>query len=842
MTGLIGDLRHAIKVYRSTPIASGIAVAALAVAMGFVSAFLSMWSDVALKPPEGFERSGRLVTIGQSGGYAAADSSAPLTLDIIEGIDATVSSLEFAAGVTSFPQSLRLDDGEQAIQAEAVTRNFSDLRPRLLLGSLFDEQDHVPDAEPAVILSHRLWLAHFGGREDVIGETARISEIGFNVPARATTTAGDRRPPEARGQDYRIVGVMSPQMTGTFADAIDVWLPYEQAVPFLYGLPEAGSQRELGVSGLITSPAGSGNTPTRMRGIARLASGVGAEAASNELNARLEIEGQALAQGLNLSGEEIRFDAIEGVVRDNGIQRESRGQVRLFLLGTLLLAVVAACNISLFLLARASRRRRELGIRMAVGASTRRLARQLASEAALLILLATAAGIAISLWLSVVLRELPFLQQAEWRDVSPFDWRVLAMLAAFMLLLTLLVSLAPLFGLRRMGIGASSAMVTGRAGWGQRLAGTVQITLTGVVGAVAAAFAWHLFHFATADRGFDAEDVLVVELERAPVTASPGAPVTQTSAVVDRERRRDVVAGLPGVEDASFASYAPGGAGNASFTIIQRESGEYVEYGTTYTDDHYLDVLDIPLAYGSNMNPNDPLQLVGNETYAIDRFGRANAAGEVTTTNYTVRGVFRDVAFGHPAEAVLPMGLSAWPQSFYPLLLVETSLRPAALRSMLEEKIATGELEFALGDIHRLADVAGRDLLPDRARAALTASSALIVVILAAFGFYGTQRYLVTAGQREYAIRASFGAGPRRLGRLVLSRGLTLAVPGLILGALLAFISVAWLRDGFVTGAVPPVTVVGLAMLVTAAIMLAATLGPARQARSIAPAVLLRED
>jgi hypothetical protein len=91
-----------------------------------------------------------------------------------------------------------------------------------------------------------------------------------------------------------------------------------------------------------------------MRGLARLAAGVDVAAAARELNERFKIEGQAFAQGLNLTGEEMSLDLTKGVVRDISTRRETQRQVQLFLAGTLLLAAVAACNISLFLLARAS--------------------------------------------------------------------------------------------------------------------------------------------------------------------------------------------------------------------------------------------------------------------------------------------------------------------------------------------------------------------------------------------------------------------------------------------------------------------------------------------------------
>jgi hypothetical protein len=383
-------------------------------------------------------------------------------------------------------------------------------------------------------------------------------------------------------------------------------------------------------------------------------------------------------------------------------------------------------------------------------------------------------------------------------------------------------------------------MVTARASFGQRLAGTLQIALTGVVGAVALAFAWHLVHYATVDPGYDGSDVLVVELEPpAGLSILPGPLETR---IIERQRQRNLIAGLPGVDNVSLTNIAPGGAGIPRYTIVQRALGNYFELATVRTDEHYLDVLDIPLVDGVNMNPAEVFEILGNESYARVTFGRTDVAGEVTESDRILTGVVKDIPYGHPAEDVRPMGYSTWPDTIYPLALIETRAGPAEMRGMLQSLIDAGELEYGLGAIRRLDDIASDMLRPDRARSALTANSALLVVLLAAFGFYGTQRYLVTAGQREYAIRSALGAGPGRLGRLVFSRSFLLGAPGLVFGGILAFIVVGWLRDGFVTAAVSASAVSLAAVLVIVALVVAATLGPARQARRMAPAMLLRVD
>jgi putative ABC transport system permease protein len=120
--------------------------------------------------------------------------------------------------------------------------------------------------------------------------------------------------------------------------------------------------------------------------------------------------------------------------------------------------------------------------------------------------------------------------------------------------------------------------------------------------------------------------------------------------------------------------------------------------------------------------------------------------------------------------------------------------------------------------------------------------TAAIVVFLAAIGFYGTQRYLVAVGRREYAIRASLGAGPRALCRLVLSSGFLMSIPGLVVGGMLAFIAVTWLRDEFLLRQILPTAVTICVVIGLIVLVLAASLGPARRAMRTHPAPLLRED
>jgi ABC-type lipoprotein release transport system permease subunit len=161
---------------------------------------------------------------------------------------------------------------------------------------------------------------------------------------------------------------------------------------------------------------------------------------------------------------------------------------------------------------------------------------------------------------------------------------------------------------------------------------------------------------------------------------------------------------------------------------------------------------------------------------------------------------------------------------------------------MLDERIAAGELDLKIAGVEPVMAAWSRQLAPDRARAVLTAAAAAVVLLLAAVGYYGTQHYLVAAGRRDYAIFAAIGASPEAIHRSVLWRGLGYGLPGLVLGSVLAFGLVVRLRDGFITSDVSPLAVTVIVAVGIAGLLLGATSGPARQARDLEPAPLLKED
>jgi ABC-type antimicrobial peptide transport system permease subunit len=324
---------------------------------------------------------------------------------------------------------------------------------------------------------------------------------------------------------------------------------------------------------------------------------------------------------------------------------------------------------------------------------------------------------------------------------------------------------------------------------------------------------------------------------------------------VERIRMREAISAIPGIAAVAFGQPVPGlQMGNFTTQVPDpRDPTQMIPVASGNLDSRFIDVLGLRLAHGRAPTDNDVNVVLVNQALARKLFGGDDAVGEQFTQNFAlpgggppptleIIGVLEDMSFGHPEAEVQPMLFSTGSNFFGFSAVVETSLTAAALQQELDRIAAGGEVEIRVETVRPLEELRSDLLAADRARGFLTIGTAFLVVVLAAFGFYGTQRYLVMAGRREYAIRASLGAGPRSLGRLVIRRGFLLGLPGLVIGALLAFIAVAWLRDDFVSRDISPM---GVTIAVVAGLLLllaAASLGPARQARQTQPAPLLRED
>lgn len=824
MRGVFSDCRYALRLLAQTPLTSALAIGALAVAIGFVSSLLSLYVDLRFRPHAGYEHSSRLVTLGQSEG----ETLLGLPYALMERMAEEMTSITAIAG--SAQGRLLVTDEGDSIQLEYVSRGFFDgLRPRLHAGRGFEPDEHWPDAERVAVVSYRYWQDTLGG-EDVI-DTSIVVDI--QPTSWAPGTAYEL--PATGPPQFRIVGILAPEVSG-FVDEAAIWLPYEQATRFDSVGSSQFTEREI--------------QRAWMRVLARRAEGASTQAVLNEIRTRYGEDTSYLGFSLG------RLPAaVDGLVTDISVLRESKQQLLMLLAASVLLALVAAANVSLFLLARAPGRRRELGVRMAVGAPLGRLGRQLATEAATLVVVASVLGLLVGVWFSQVLRGLTFLRQASWNDVALLDWRVLGAVAVLLLLLTVLVSLAPVLGLRLFGIDAASRAASARATPMQRVAGTVQIAIAGAFGGAAIAFAWQMTSTLFADPGFETDDryTVGVEFNRARAM-SRAASTTVSAGAAELVRHRESIEAIPGVSSVTFGRPVPGqsfGTPSVGSQIRRLDNpDEFVSFDSVYIDSRYIEALGLRLLHGRAPTDGDGGAVLVNRAFAQEIWGRDNVVGERTmTSRYSdaqgveVIGVLDNVSFGHPLADVGPILFIVRDEltSSY-LATIVSSLTAADLERELRRIVAGGGIEFEVSNVTPLARYRDELVAPDRARSLLTMGAAGLVILLAALGFYGTERYLVAAGRREYAIRASLGAGPRAIAQLVCSRAALFVLPGLVIAALLAFATVGWLRADYVSREISPGVVTAAVVFGLVALLFAACLGPALAAMRTQPAPLLREE
>ncbi|TVQ27442.1 MAG: FtsX-like permease family protein [Wenzhouxiangella sp.] len=175
-------------------------------------------------------------------------------------------------------------------------------------------------------------------------------------------------------------------------------------------------------------------------------------------------------------------------------------------------------------------------------------------------------------------------------------------------------------------------------------------------------------------------------------------------------------------------------------------------------------------------------------------------------------------------------------------VLVRGQAEPEQIESRVTEALDRHMDVLSVMSVRPLAEIRAEATERDRARAGITALFGSLVVVMAGFGFFAMQRFLVDSGQREIAVRMALGAGPRSVRRRILQRGLLLGLPGTLLGALLGLVAVAWLRDDLISLAVNAPGVAVLTLFGLTVLLLVATIQPALRAARLHPGDLLREE
>jgi putative ABC transport system permease protein len=523
-----------------------------------------------------------------------------------------------------------------------------------------------------------------------------------------------------------------------------------------------------------------------------------------------------------------------------------------------LVLLIACANVASMLLARASGRQREIGVRLAIGASRGRLARQFVTEALVMSVIGAAAGTVLAWWLTRLAASislpLPFPLVLDLR----LDTRVLTFTMAASLLAGLLAGLAPAVQASRPNVvaglrGDQPFARTAGWRWTQRdalVAG--QIAVTAVLLIASALLTRSLMAAQRTSVGFPMARLSVVSLDTGMVRYSPEQSRQFYETALQRVRA------IPGVEAAALATRVPFSLNSNRWEIWVPERhqpgqpGETVE--VTTVSHEYFQAIGVPIVQGrpftGDERPNTPFVAVVNEAFARRFWPGADAVGKTFRSRnsdgpvFEIIGVTADHKVRTLTEAPTPFMHVARTQrpNTYNAVIARTRGDAATLLRDMRRALLALEPNLVFVENQTMEAEVGATLFPARASAWLVGGVGAIAMLLAAIGLYGVIAYSVARRTREMGIRIALGAGPASVIGLVMRQGLVVAAAGLIAGCLLAIVAARAMAGAlYGVGAGDPVSwaAAGVVLLTVSAL---ANLVPAWRAARVNPAVALRTE
>jgi putative ABC transport system permease protein len=813
---MLHDLRFGLRTLSRSPGLAAAAVLVMGLGIGANATIFSLVNAVLLRPLPAAKPDElvRLQGIGPDGGQQT--TSYP---DYADYRDQNEVFTGLAAS-SLIPVSLGGGDHAEQLLGEIVSGNyFSVLGVRPASGRIFLPAEDRPGADRIVVISHGLWRRRFASDPGVIGRTLVLNGGSFNV-----------------------VGIAPQEFTGTFAGVfIDLWVPLQQAGSWLG--PQWLSDRDSG----------------GLRLIGRLKPGISLELAQTSLS--------ALAARLAQDDPESRRG--EGVVVSPAtvLHGSLRGSVSAFLaivMGVVGVVLLTACaNLAGLLLVRAAGRRREMAIRLALGATRSRLARQVLTESLLLASLGGLAGVLLAVWTSQLMNLFnPLPPSIPIRfDLSP-DARVLGFTLGLSLLSGLMVGVAPAFQATRSDPAPALKDESGSLAGGphrSRLRGVFvisQVAMSVILLIGAGLFLRSLRKARGIEPGFEPENALAIDID----LQSRAYSREQAERFYGEAIRR--IAALPGVLSATVADLAPLDLATQTTGVVIEGQEPGPGRGSLLVSfnrigSSYFETLRIPLLGGRDFTERDdagrPGVVIINETMARrfwpgeDPVGRRfRLAGDerrgLAASSVEVIGVAANVKYRTLGEDPQPHLYLPYRQNydFARTLLVRTGRDPGGTIPAVQRELRGLDQEGFFA--RTLVQHAGLSLLPARMAATLSAAFGTLTLLLAVVGVYGIVSYSVTQRTREIGVRMALGARPADLLRLVLGQGLKLIATGVAAGLAGAFLLTRFLST-LLYGVSPtdPLTFAGVALLL-AGIALLATCVPARRAARLDPMVALRHE
>ncbi len=820
------DVRYAVRFLRRSPVFALVAVLSLALGIGANTAVFTLIDAVLLKSlpvhdpqslvllqpvPTGTDT----FTVFAYPYFKAIESQNTVFSGMFASAELSTVTVDAGHGTETLPSGALLVTGGY----------FPVLGVQPALGRLLSASDDVtPGGHPVVVLSYGYWQRAFGGDSSALGRTLDVN-----------------------GAPLTVVGVTPSDFFGTqVGSSPDVYVPIMMDVALQHGESQRAETGDWWIDVM-----------------ARLKPGVTREQAAAQLAVLLR-------RGLRVDRPSAPAQVIEAgskafiVVTDasRGLEALSRRFSKpLIVLGAMaaLVLLIACTNLASLLVSRAAARRREIAVRLSLGAGRARLVRQLLTESALLSILGAAAGLLVA---EVGDRALLGVIQTGRRalDLSLHpDGRVLAFTIAVSIVTTLLFGVVPAVTAARVDVAPALKEDSGGSG---RSRGSLRLGKTLVVTQVALSvlllfgatlFVRSLRRLESVNLGFRHDKMLIVRLNPRPI----GYSGPRLAALYDQLLAR--TASIPGVQSAAFVSHPPFGGGSSSFNApiegYRSPTDEPPEVTRVIVSANYFQQLGIPLRQGRLLTGTDegdggwPRAVVVNETFAKKFGGETSVVGRhinLPGKPIEIVGVVGDATFNSvrrepPPVAYWLIGADSMRLAFGSLVL-RTDRPLADIGTDIRSAIASVDRRLPIVAMRTFDAQIDATIANERAVALLSGFFGVLALVLAMVGLYGIMSYTVTRRTREFGVRMALGASGGHVVELVLRETLVLVAAGVLLGipaALLAGrVGASLLYDLSPTDPLTLVVTTGLLVAVAAV----AGLIPARRAAAIDPLLALRAE
>jgi putative ABC transport system permease protein len=803
---LFQDLRYASRVLRKNPGFTFVAALTLALSIGANSAIFSVINAVLLRSLP-YREPDRLVLVSyyQPNGERDEASGA----DFLDWRD-QAKSFEQIAAYTFDTADLTGNGDAERLNAGMVSAGlFAALGVAPALGRDFIKEEDTYGGPHVVILSDGLWRRRFGGDPQVIGRAITLG-----------------------GQSRTVVGIMSGGFR--FPGEPDLWLPLA-----------LNAAQELSRQGNVLLSV-----------LARLKPGVAPEAARADLSVILERQRQAFPN--KYSGVQVRLI---------GLSESLVGDVRLSLLvifGAVAFVLLIACaNVANLLLARSVARQREMAIRAAVGAGRLRLVRQLLTESLLLSLLGGGAGLLAAKWLIKLLVAASPDGIARIEETS-VDGRVLGFTSLVVLLASLIAGALPALHASKTDVNETLKLQSGAgSGRGQArralpalMIAELALALVLLIGA--GLMVKSFLRLMAVPKGFDPDAVLTLSLRPSVSNYPPGSP----QRVAYFQESLDRVRYLPGIQSASLASALPL-AGPTLMMRIQIEGRPPYEPGKApliylnAISPEYFQTISLEMRDGRSFTSQDgaeaPKVVIINETLARNLFPNENPIGHRLLMGRAPRTIVGVV--GDTCNRGLDLAVN--PEIYMPLmqnpgyvsnLVVRASHNqnnPTSLSSLaaaIRNQVRAINQNEPVNQIVTMDERLSNSVAWRRFQMLLLGIFAGLALVIAAVGIYGVISYAVSQRTQEIGVRMALGAQASDVLRMVVWRGMSLALVGVALGLAAAFAMTRVMKNLlFNVSATDPLTFAFVASLLVCVALIASFI-PARRATKVDPLQALRHE